>query len=110
MVPDPFAGRLHALRKKMESLALDAVLVTVPENRYYLSGFEAEDMNLTESSGQLLIGFDRQALLTDFDTKNRPRGKLRAMSSWCTGRAGPRCCPMCFDPSVSVGWAWKPII
>ncbi|MEJ5364948.1 MAG: Xaa-Pro peptidase family protein [Desulfosoma sp.] len=66
MVPDPFAGRLHALRKKMESLALDAVLVTVPENRYYLSGFEAEDMNLTESSGQLLIGFDRQALLTDF--------------------------------------------
>lgn len=66
MVQDPFAGRLHGLRKKMEFLALDAVLVTVPENRYYLSGFEAEDMNLMESSGQLLIGLDRQALLTDF--------------------------------------------
>jgi Xaa-Pro aminopeptidase len=66
MVQDPFAARLHALREKMESLALDAVLVTVPENRYYLSGFEAEDMNLTESAGQLVIGMDRQALLTDF--------------------------------------------
>lgn len=66
MVPDPFARRLHALRRKMESLALDAVLITVPENRYYLSGFEAEDMNLTESSGQLLIGLERQAVLTDF--------------------------------------------
>ncbi len=66
MVPNPFAGRLHMLREKMEALALDAVLVTVPENRYYLSGFEAEDMNLTESSGQLLVGIDRQAVLTDF--------------------------------------------
>lgn len=66
MVPNPFGGRLHMLREKMETLALDAVLVTVPENRYYLSGFEGEDMNLTESSGQLLIGIDRQAVLTDF--------------------------------------------
>lgn len=66
MVPDPFASRLLALRKKIDTLALDAVLITVPENRYYLSGFEADDMNLTESSGQLLIGLDRQAVLTDF--------------------------------------------
>ncbi len=66
MIPEPFASRLHALRTTMESLSLDTVLITVPENRYYLSGFQAEDMNLTESSGQLLIGMDRQALLTDF--------------------------------------------
>lgn len=66
MIPEPFASRLHALRTTMETLALDTMLITVPENRYYLSGFRAEDMNLIESSGQLLIGMDRQALLTDF--------------------------------------------
>lgn len=66
MVSELFGERLRALRARMEQLALDAMLITVPENRYYLSGFEAEDMNLMESSGQLLIGMDRQVLLTDF--------------------------------------------
>ncbi|MGQ9485688.1 MAG: M24 family metallopeptidase [Desulfosoma sp.] len=66
MIPEPFATRLRALRTTMETLALDTMLITVPENRYYLSGFRAEDMYLTESSGQLFIGMDRQALLTDF--------------------------------------------
>jgi Xaa-Pro aminopeptidase len=45
---------------------LDAFLVAVPENRYYLSGYEAEDLQLTESSGYLLIAESRQYLLTDF--------------------------------------------
>ncbi len=66
MVPEPYSGRLAALRKKMEENGLDAFLVSVPENRYYLSGFEATDLQLTESSGILLVGFDRQVILTDF--------------------------------------------
>jgi Xaa-Pro aminopeptidase len=49
----------------METQTLDAFLVSVPENRYYLSGYEAEDMALTESSGYLLVTADRQVLLTD---------------------------------------------
>ncbi len=44
---------------------LDAFLVAVPENRYYLSGFEAEDLLLTESSGCLLITLTEKYLLTD---------------------------------------------
>lgn len=44
---------------------LDTFLVTVPENRFYLSGFEAEDLLLTESSGCLLITQTEQYLLTD---------------------------------------------
>ncbi|SMC18826.1 Xaa-Pro aminopeptidase [Desulfacinum hydrothermale DSM 13146] len=63
---DPFGKRLAAVRDKMQQMELDGFLVSVPENRYYLSGFEAGDMQLTESSGFLVIGLDRQALLTDF--------------------------------------------
>jgi Xaa-Pro aminopeptidase len=49
----------------MSQHELDAFLVTVPENRYYLSGFEAEDLQLTESSGCLLITQEAKYLLTD---------------------------------------------
>jgi Xaa-Pro aminopeptidase len=66
MVPDPFGRRLAAVRRKVEELDLDGVLISLPENRYYLSGFEAGDMQLTESSGFLVIGSGRQVLLTDF--------------------------------------------
>ncbi len=44
---------------------LDTFLVAVPENRYYLSGYEAEDLNLTESSGYLLITENAACVLTD---------------------------------------------
>jgi Xaa-Pro aminopeptidase len=50
----------------MEEQGLDAFLVAVPENRYYLSGFESDDLLPTESSGYLLITPSDQYLLTDF--------------------------------------------
>lgn len=62
----PFAARLASFRKLMQKQSLDAFLIAVPENRYYLSGYQAEDMNLVESSGYLLIGHEKQFLLTDF--------------------------------------------
>lgn len=63
---EPYATRLARFRKLMAENHLDAFLVAVPENRYYLSGYEAEDLQLTESSGYLLIAESRQYLLTDF--------------------------------------------
>jgi Xaa-Pro aminopeptidase len=66
MMPDPFARRLERFRKLMEEHGLDVFLVAVPENRYYLSGYAAEDLLLTESSGYLLITQSAQYLLTDF--------------------------------------------
>ncbi len=60
------AARLQKFRGLMRADKLDAFLVAVPENRYYLSGYQAEDMNLVESSGYLLISEARQLLLTDF--------------------------------------------
>ncbi len=44
---------------------LDAVLVTSPENRQYLSGFSAGDMGMQESAGALLVTRREKILLTD---------------------------------------------
>ncbi len=46
---------LHRLRRAMGRRGLDALLVSQPENRRYLSGFTAHDMSLAESSGCLLL-------------------------------------------------------
>jgi Xaa-Pro aminopeptidase len=62
----PFVTRLTHFRKLMAAEEMDAFLVSVPENRYYLSGYGADDMNLTESSGHLLITAAEQFILTDF--------------------------------------------
>jgi Xaa-Pro aminopeptidase len=43
----------------------DMAWIIQPENRRYLSGFRAEDTQLTESSGSLLIGELRSVLVTD---------------------------------------------
>ena len=63
---EPFSQRLNRFRKLLEERELDAFLIAVPENRYYLSGYAEEDLQLTESSGYLLISSSEQYLLTDF--------------------------------------------
>ncbi|MCA1765777.1 MAG: Xaa-Pro peptidase family protein [Desulfobulbaceae bacterium] len=62
-----FMDRLGRLKKKLRNRGLDALLVTQPQNRRYLSGFRAGDMNISESSGALLIPRrGRPLLMTDF--------------------------------------------
>jgi len=57
-------ARLKALLRRQH---LDALLVTQPDNRRYLSGYTAGDMNISESSGVLLIPRRGTPLLcTDF--------------------------------------------
>ncbi len=58
--------RLAALRGVLAAKGLEALLVTNPDNRYYLSGFTARDDVPNESSGTLLITRDRALLCTDF--------------------------------------------
>ncbi len=53
------------LRSMLAARRLDAILVTSPENRRYLSRFSAEDMGLQESAGALLITRNQKILLTD---------------------------------------------
>ena len=62
-------GYLHrrdALRELLGRRGLDALLVTSPTNRYYLSGFELHDVQFNESAGTLVItSSGRDWLLTD---------------------------------------------
>ncbi|MDT8335988.1 MAG: Xaa-Pro peptidase family protein [Desulfurivibrionaceae bacterium] len=59
--------RVDRLKKLLGNRKLDALLVTQPQNRRYLSSFTAGDPNISESSGALLIPRrGRPLLLTDF--------------------------------------------
>lgn len=51
--------RLKKLRHKIEEYGLEAILISQPENRYYLSGFRG-------SAGYLLITTETAILATDF--------------------------------------------
>jgi Xaa-Pro aminopeptidase len=62
---DPIPERLNQLRAKMEETQVSALLIRSPENRRYFSGFKADDLTITESSGSLLITAEKQHLLTD---------------------------------------------
>jgi len=53
------SNRLQKLRQKLAEKEIDAILISQPENRYYLSGF-------TGSSGFLLITPQKAILATDF--------------------------------------------
>jgi len=58
--------RLARLREIIRQEGLDALLVTYPANRRYLSGFKPDDGQWGESSGALLISPHQALLLTDF--------------------------------------------
>ncbi|MBU0728219.1 MAG: Xaa-Pro peptidase family protein [Proteobacteria bacterium] len=49
---------LTGIRRSMKSRKIDALLLTQPENRRYLSGYTATDVSISETSGVLLIPVD----------------------------------------------------
>jgi len=53
------SNRLQKLRQKLAEKEIDAIFISQPENRYYLSGFDG-------SSGYLLITLQNTILATDF--------------------------------------------
>ena len=60
-----FRKRITALREKLSNITPDTLWITQPENRRYLSGFKAKDVQMTESSGALLITEMEALLITD---------------------------------------------
>lgn len=58
------AQRLAAVRAKMRDAHLDALLITNPENRHYVTGFYGHDDGL-DSAGRVVITADHVRLLTD---------------------------------------------
>jgi Xaa-Pro aminopeptidase len=57
--------RIDFLRNSMDSADIDTLLVLVGENRFYLSGFSAQDHQYDESAGALLITQNQLVLATD---------------------------------------------
>ncbi|MEN8231544.1 MAG: Xaa-Pro peptidase family protein [Thermodesulfobacteriota bacterium] len=58
--------QLEKIKAAIKRKSADALLVTQPENRRYLSGYTATDLSIAESSGVLLIsGRGTPLLLTD---------------------------------------------
>jgi len=68
-----FQKRTADLREKLKRVPPDAAWIIQPENRRYLSGFKAEDPQLNESSGSLLITRKTNFLITDsrYETEAR---------------------------------------
>jgi Xaa-Pro aminopeptidase len=60
-----YLKRMKRVRAILAGRGLDALLITCPENRRYLSGFTAEDAGISESAGALLILRREAILLTD---------------------------------------------
>jgi Xaa-Pro aminopeptidase len=59
------AARIARLRAELASADVDALLVSQPESRFYLSGYTGHDLPPRDSAGYLLIGGDVALLLTD---------------------------------------------
>jgi Xaa-Pro aminopeptidase len=60
-----FESRIHNVRDVLSAKGIDALLVSIEENRRYLSGFTGEDHQFDESAGALLISADQLILATD---------------------------------------------
>ncbi|MFO7785607.1 MAG: M24 family metallopeptidase [Thermodesulfobacteriota bacterium] len=56
---------LAELRRRLDDRAADTLWVVRPENRRYLCGFRAGDVQLDETSGYLLVTRDHALLVTD---------------------------------------------
>ncbi len=63
--------RLTRLRQAMAEADCQALLVSQPESRRYLSGYSAKDLPPRDSAGYLLITEERQFLLTDPRTEEQ---------------------------------------
>jgi Xaa-Pro aminopeptidase len=59
-----YAARVEAVRGKLREKELDALVVTHPSNRFWLTGFTAHDTAPNESSGHLVITASDALLVT----------------------------------------------
>lgn len=57
--------RIATIRQVLVEKELDALMVSIQENRYYLSGFTGEDTQFDESAGVLIISGRHLVLATD---------------------------------------------
>ncbi len=87
---------LDQVRSRLKRRKLDALLITQPENRRYLSGYTAVDTSIAESSGVLLVpaigkpwlftdaryGLQAEKEASEFDVHLYSRGLLPLLKSF----------------------------
>jgi Xaa-Pro aminopeptidase len=83
--------RLARLRAALPRQNLDALLVSQPESRYYLSGYTGHDLPPRDSAGYLLITADKALLLTDPRTTEQAEQESPEYEviTYGTGSRGP---------------------
>jgi len=59
-----YRQRVDTVRAAMVAKRLDALLITHPSNRFYLTGFTSHDIAPNESGGHLLVTADEATLIT----------------------------------------------
>jgi Xaa-Pro aminopeptidase len=87
-----YAERLQRLRAAFETHGIDALLVSQPESRYYLSGYTGHDLPPRDSAGYLLVSSAEALLLTDPRTTEqaeREAAEFEVVTYSSTGR-GPQ--------------------
>src|SRR5438067_2792975 len=67
--------RVGRLRSALGGLGADALLVSQPESRFYLSGYSGHDLPPRDPAGYLLVTGSSQFLLTDGRTAEMARAQ-----------------------------------
>src|SRR5215207_8177220 len=83
--------RLERLREAFSAHAVDAMLISQPESRYYLSGYTGHDLPPRDSAGYLLITSAQALLLTDPRTTEQAAREATAFEvvPYGAGSRGP---------------------
>jgi len=84
--------RLDRLRTSLDGAGIDALLVSQPESRYYLSGYTGHDLPPRDSAGFLLITQRQALLLTDPRTTEQAQQEAPAFETitYAAGSRAPR--------------------
>ena len=85
------AQRLERLRASFDTHAIDALVVSQPESRYYLSGYTGHDLPPRDSAGYLLISATQALLLTDPRTTEQAQQQSPEyeVTTYGSGNRGP---------------------
>jgi Xaa-Pro aminopeptidase len=89
--PGTHARRVERLRASLDAARVDALLVSQPESRYYLSGYTGHDLPPRDSAGYLLISAQKALLLTDGRTSEQAESEAPECEvvRYPTGVQGP---------------------
>jgi len=75
--------RIRRLQKAMQKENIDTLMVSIQENRRYISGFTGEDTQLDESAGALFLTENRLVLATDSRYETQARSEAPLFEVFC---------------------------